>query len=151
MKEPIMQDTIEREITVKASKKRVYEAITDPKQIVTWFPDAIEGSLEVGERPIFSFSKQNHKTQIYVEAAKPYEYFAYRWVPGRKGIIGDVLKVPNTLVEFRIEETENGTRISLKESGFASLPVEIAEESLRDNTGGWKIMMDRLEKAMSQA
>jgi uncharacterized protein YndB with AHSA1/START domain len=146
-----MQDTIEREITVKASQKRVYQAISDPKQIVTWFPDEIEGSLAVGERPVFSFTAQKHKTQIFVEAAKPYEYFAYRWVPGRAGIIGDVMKVPNTLVEFRIEETGDGTRVTLKESGFASLPAEVAEESLRDNSGGWNIMMDRLEKAMSQA
>ena len=150
MKELMMQDTIVREITVKASQQRVYQAITDPKQIVTWFPDEIEGSLEVGERPVFSFSQQHHKTQIYVEAARPYEYFAYRWVPGRSGIIGDVLKVPNTLVEFRVEETGEGTKITLKESGFASLPADVAAESLRDNSGGWKIMMDRLEKAMSQ-
>jgi len=31
-----MQDTITREITVKATKERVYRAITDPVQVVTW-------------------------------------------------------------------------------------------------------------------
>jgi uncharacterized protein YndB with AHSA1/START domain len=150
MKEQIMQDTIEREITVKASKERVYQAISDPKQIVTWFPDAIEGSLEAGERPILVFGEQDHRTQIYVEAARPHEYFAYRWVPGRKGTLGDVLKVPNTLVEFRIEELGEGTKVFLKESGFASLPAEVAENSLQDNSHGWSVMMERLEKAMSE-
>lgn len=149
VKEAIMQDTIVREITVTADKERVYKAITDPEQITTWFPDIIEGSLGVGDRPIFIFSEQNHKTQIYVEAANPYDYFAYRWVPGGAGIIGDVLEVPNTLVEFLIEDTDSGTKVTLKESGFASLPPEVAEQSLKDNLGGWEYMMGRLEKAMS--
>lgn len=146
-----MQDTITRDITVKATQERVYKAITDPKQIISWFPDEIEGgSLEVGQRPVFSFKDYNHKTSIYVEAARPFEYFAYRWVPGSTGTIGDVLKVPNTLVEFFIKAVEAGTKVTVKESGFASLPAEIAEKSFTDNSGGWGIMMDRLEKAMDQ-
>ena len=105
-----MRDVIEKEITVKATKERVYHAITDPEQMITWFPDVIEGgTLEVGQRPTFTFTGENHKTQIYVEAATPFEYFAYRWVPGSAGIVGDVLAVPNTLVEFYIEELEEGT------------------------------------------
>ena len=146
-----MQDTITREITVRATKERVYKAITDPKEIVTWFPDAVEGgTLEVGQRPIFVFDGENHKAQIYVEAAQPFEYFAYRWVPGSAGIIGDVLAVPNTLVEFRIKESQGRTTITLKESGFASLPAPVGETSLNENSGGWEYMMDRLEKVLNQ-
>jgi uncharacterized protein YndB with AHSA1/START domain len=145
-----MQDTIIREITVKANKERVYKAITDPKEIVTWFPDAIEGSaLEVGERPILNFGEHG-KSQIYVEAANPFEYFAYRWVPGSVGMIGDVLKVPNTLVEFHIEDLGEGAKVTVKESGFASLPAEVAEKSFKQNSGGWEFMMNRLEKVMNQ-
>jgi uncharacterized protein YndB with AHSA1/START domain len=150
-KEPVMQNTIVREITVKATKEKVYKAITDPEQITTWFPDSIEGSLEVGQQPVFTFSKQNHKSRIYVEAAKPFEYFAYRWVPGAAGTADDVLSVPNTLVEFHIEELKNGSKIILKESGFASLPSEVAEKSFNENSGGWGFMMGRLEKAMNQS
>lgn len=150
-KELAMQDSIVREITVKASKERVYKAITDPKEIISWFPDAVEdGTLEVGQRPIFVFSNEEHKTRIYVEAARPFEYFAYRWVPGGAGITGDVLAVPNTLVEFYIVELEVGTKITMKESGFASLPAEVAQESLNQNNGGWDHMMSRLEKVMNQ-
>ncbi|MDQ3098747.1 MAG: SRPBCC family protein [bacterium] len=145
-----MQDTIIREITVKASKERVYQAISDPKQITTWFPDTVDGTLEVGQRPVFEFTSENHKTSIYVEAATPNDYFAYRWVPGFPGMVGDVLTVPNTLVEFIIEESGDGTKITLKESGFATLAPEIAEESLKQNSGGWEHMMSRLEKELSQ-
>jgi uncharacterized protein YndB with AHSA1/START domain len=146
-----MQDSITREIIVKAAKERVYGAITDPKQIVTWFPDVVEGgTLEVGQRPIFVFTEENHKTQIYVEAARPFDYFSFRWVPGGTGIIGDVLLVPNTLVEFFLEEHDGGTKITLKESGFSSLSPEVAETSFNQNSGGWAYMMGRLESAMNQ-
>lgn len=145
-----MKDTITREITVKAPKERVYKAITDPAEITNWFPDKIEGTLEVGQRPVFMFTSVNHKTSIYVEAAKPFEYFAYRWVPGSKGIVGDVLKVPNTLVEFFIEEMGQETKVTVKESGFASLPAAVAEESFNQNSGGWEHMIGRLEKLMNQ-
>jgi uncharacterized protein YndB with AHSA1/START domain len=145
-----MQDSITREITVKASKEKVYSAITDPKLITTWFPDKIEGTLEVGQRPIFIFTSENHKTQIYVEAARPFEYFSYRWVPGSTGIVGDVLAVPSTLVEFFIAEMDEGTKVTVKESGFSSLPPEVAQESFNQNSGGWEFMFNRLEKVINQ-
>ena len=145
-----MQDTIVREITVKASKERVYKAITDPVEIIKWFPNKIEGTLEVGQRPVMIFTSENHKTSIYVEAARPFDYFAYRWVPGGAGIVGDVLKVPNTLVEFFIEEKGAETKVTVKESGFASLPASVAEESFKQNSGGWEYMIGRLEKLMNQ-
>jgi uncharacterized protein YndB with AHSA1/START domain len=145
-----MQDTITREITVKAPKERVYKAITDPSEITKWFPDKIEGTLEVGQNPTFIFTEYNHKTTVHVEAAKPFEYFSYRWVPGSTGLVGDILNAPNTLVEFFIEEMEQGTKVTVKESGFAALPAEVAEKSFKDNSGGWGYMMERLEKLMNQ-
>jgi uncharacterized protein YndB with AHSA1/START domain len=148
-----MQDIIERQITIRAPKERVYNAITDPKQIVSWFPETIDGTLEVGARPIIDFGK-DYRFQLYVVAANPYDYFAYRWVPanadGTVGFLGDVLAFPNTLVEFRLSEDNNCTTVSLSESGFASLPPEVAAKQLEQNSGGWDYMLDRLEKLLSQ-
>ncbi|HEY4899095.1 MAG TPA: SRPBCC domain-containing protein [Candidatus Nanopelagicaceae bacterium] len=145
-----MQDVITRSITVKASKERVYKAITDPKEIVLWFPDSVEGgTLEVGQEPIFSFESASHKRRVHIEASNPYDYFAYRWVPGPSGAgASDVLSIPNTLVEFSIEEIAGGTKVTVKESGFASLPIEEAESSFKDNSSGWGHMFDRLEKLL---
>ncbi|MDQ3238900.1 MAG: SRPBCC family protein [bacterium] len=142
-----MQNTIVREITIKASKESIYKAITDPELIISWFPDKVEGKLEVGERPILDFGVHG-KNQIYVESARPYTYFAYRWIPGSSHFLGDVLTKPNTLVEFYIEESEGKSRVTVKESGFASLPAEIAEQCFNDNSGGWEYMIGRLEKVM---
>ena len=149
----MIQDIIERQITIGAPKERVYQAIADPKQIVSWFPDAITGTLEAGATPTIDFGK-DHVCQIYVVAANPHDYFAYRWVPGNAdgtlGFLGDVLAVPNTLVEFRLTDDPNGTALTLTESGFSTLPREVAEKQFEENSGGWDYMLDRLEKLFAQ-
>ncbi len=140
-----VKDSIEKEIVVKASQESVYEAVTNPEKIVAWFPNGVEGALEVGQQALFDFGNSG-KVRVYIESAKPHEYFAYRWVPGRGNYVGDVLAVPNTLVEFTIQPVSNGTKVTLKETGFASLPAETKVGQFEDNTNGWAIMLDRLSK-----
>jgi uncharacterized protein YndB with AHSA1/START domain len=143
-----MQDIIERSIIVKVRPERVYTAISDPTQIITWFPDSVDGSLVVGEQSTFDFGEDG-KAQVAVVGATPFSYFAFRWYTD-KGVVENVLTAQNTLVEFHIEELADGTKVTVKESGFASLPVEVAEKSFNDNTGGWKYMIGRLEEALSK-
>lgn len=146
-----MQDIIQREITIKAPKERIYSAITDPELVVKWFPETLEGVYEVGARPIFGFGEHG-RNQVYIEAAKPCDYFAYRWVPGSNHFLGDVLKVANTLVEFRIDQLANGEcKVTLTESGFSTLPAEIAEKCFAQNSGGWDFMLGRLLKYFVEA
>lgn len=144
-----VQDSILREIVLKAPKERVFRAITDPDQIVKWFPDGIEGKLEKGERPVFDFGDYG-KVAIYVVASDPNDYFAYRWVPSVGASEDDPLKHPNTLVEFHLQDAPEGTRLRLVETGFAALPAEVIEKSFKDNNEGWDYMLPRLEKYLSE-
>ena len=147
-----IQDSIEKEIVVRASKERVYAALTTPDQLAKWFPIGVEGKVETGERPVFDFGEYG-KFKIYVVAANPYDYLAYRCVPGSvycpQGFLGDVLEHPNTLVEFTLETVAGGTRVRLKESGIASLPAEIIEQTLKGNDAGWTFMIGRLEEYLN--
>jgi uncharacterized protein YndB with AHSA1/START domain len=144
-----MQDKIERKVTIKAPKERVYSAIADPKQITQWFPDQIDGELKEGEQPIFHFSGHG-KNRVYVVAMRPHDYFAYRWVPGASDFVGDVLNTDTTLVEFNITETDGVSTVSMTESGFSKLPKEQAEAAIKQNSGGWEFMLGRLEKFFTE-
>jgi uncharacterized protein YndB with AHSA1/START domain len=141
-----MQDAIIREITVKASPEKVYRAISDPTEIIKWFPEAVEGgTLEPGQEPTFVFRNGESRRRVIIEAANPFDYFAYRWAPGPDGLAEEhVLDLPNTLIEFLIEVVGDETKVTVKESGFAALPPEYAHESHHQNSGGWEFMMDRL-------
>ncbi len=145
-----MQNTIQREVVIKASKEKVYDAIANPEQVVKWFPNAIEGTYKVGEHPLFVFEGHG-KAQVYVVEAKPHEYFAFRWIPGGSDFVGDVTTVPNTLVEFSIQEKEDGVcSVTMTESGFAQLPQDMAENAFKQNSGGWEFMLGRFEKLFQQ-
>ena len=47
------------------------------------------------------------------------------------------MTVTNALVDFYIEELVEETKVTVKESSFASFPPEIAEERVNDNDGSW--------------
>lgn len=144
-----MQNVIQRELTINASQQRIYNAIAMPEQVVKWFPDKLEGKYQLGEQAIFSFDGHG-ESSVYIEAASPFSYFAYRWVPGSTNFVGDVLTVATTLVEFHIEEMAPGRcKVTLTETGFAGLPSEIAAASLQENSGGWDFMLARLTQYFS--
>lgn len=139
-----MLNTIKREITINASKQKIYDAITDPDKVTKWFPSTIEGDYSVGNQPILGFGDHG-KNQIYIVDAKPHEYFAYRWLPGANNFLGDVLSIKNTLVEFLIEEVSSSScKVTLTESGFTDLPEEIMQDAFKQNSGGWDFMLGRL-------
>lgn len=145
-----MQNTIQRDLTINATAERIYNAIATPEQVVKWFPDTLTGEYRQGAQAIFSFGEK-HSSSVYIETASPYNYFAYRWVPGGNNFIGEVLTVPHTLVEFRITELEPGRcKVSLTETGFADLPPDIAASSLAQNSNGWDFMLARLQQYFSE-
>ena len=141
-----LNDIIEKEITVRGPKERVFQAITDAKQIIKWFPDAVEGEIAVGSRPVFDFGKYG-KTELVVIAVDPFDYFAYRWIPDSSP--GDALTDPSTLVEFRLTEVPDGILVKVKESGFSTLHPEAAEKKYTDNNEGWVIMLECLQKYLA--
>jgi len=145
-----MQDAIVRDISLKATPERVYKVMTDPDEIIKWFPDAVEaGTLEVGQEPFFLFREYGVRRRILVVAANPFAYFAFRWAHGPEDSQEHVSEHPNTLVEFLIEGEGEETKVTIKETGFASLPHEYASQSHEDNTGGWEFMADRLQKLLN--
>jgi hypothetical protein len=69
-----------------------------------WCAIGVEGKFETGERPVLDFGEYG-KFKIYAVAANPYDYIAYRCVPGSiycpLGFLADVLEHPNTLDALR--------------------------------------------------
>lgn len=144
-----MQDKIERQVIINSTMDQVYDSIANPSKIVSWFPEAIEGTLNEGDTPIMDFGEHG-KNQIRVVTAAPHDYFAYRWVPGSQHYIGELREDNSTLVEFRLSEKDGITIVSLIESGFSKLPAELAERGIKDNTGGWEYMLGRLAEKFSE-
>jgi uncharacterized protein YndB with AHSA1/START domain len=132
-----VQDAIERQLVIPATRTRVWEAITAPDQIAKWFADSTTLTLEEGARFIFHWDGYGER-RARVETIDPPNRFAYRWIPMEEtdqAIPFD--EVPSTLVEFSLEDAPDGTRVTVTESGFSELPDDIREQIARGNTEGW--------------
>ena len=66
--------------------------------------------------------------------------------PGAVDTSVDYSKEPSTLVEFRLEDVDGGTRLTLVESGFDSVPEWCRMDAFRMNSGGWNIQMQNIER-----
>ena len=132
-----VQDTIERQLVIPVARQRVWDAITSPEQIAGWFSDSITMELEPGAPIVFQWNGYGER-RGRVEAVEPPNRFAYRWIPTDEAdhsIPFD--EVPSTLVEYTLEETPDGTRVTVTESGFSGLPDHVREQMVKGNTEGW--------------
>jgi hypothetical protein len=79
-----------------------------------------------------------------MESIEPMRKFAFRWhhFDEKSGV--RVEDEPTTLVEFTLEEIANGTRLTITESGFESIPDPRRLEILRGNTQGWDIQAENI-------
>ena len=139
-----LQDWIESEVLVRAPRERVYSALTDP---VGWWAQKMEGALTQGQRPTLDFGPYGKVSVFVVEEEAP-RYLAFRWVqgvddPARR--LDDPRENPSTLVEFRLEEAPEGTRVKQAESGFHALPGDNVAKHFKRAHQAWGVILGLLQ------
>lgn len=142
-------DRIEKQILLRASKSRVWRALTDADEFGAWFRVKLEGRFAVGQRirGKITYPGYEHLTMdVTVERMDEEKLFSFRWHPDALDPKVDYSKEPTTLIEFRLEEAEGGTRLTVSESGFDQLPPERRETAFRDNEKGWSIQMENIKR-----
>lgn len=147
-----VQDTIERSIELPVSRQRAWDAITTPEKISQWFEGLWQFELKPGAPIHFDFGEWGiHRGRV--EAVEPMDRVVYLWTHEGKGWDAAIPidDVPSTLMEFRLADAGNGTRLTVVESGFAALPDDIRENSLRENTQGWDEQMGNIQKFFETA
>ena len=73
--------------------------------------------------------------EVLIERIEPERYFAYRWHPYAIDPAVDYAHEPMTLVEFRLDEADGGTLLTIVESGFDQVPLARREKAFRMNDG----------------
>lgn len=136
-----MTDHIERTIDVKAPIERVWRALTDYREFGEWFRVKLEGPFEAGKvaRGRITYPGFEHVIwEATVKAVQPPGYFAMTWHPYAVDPGVDYASEPPTLIGFRLEAIEGGTRVTVRESGFDGNPASRRAEAIRMNSGGWE-------------
>jgi uncharacterized protein YndB with AHSA1/START domain len=147
-------DRIEKQIEIKAPISRVWRALTDHNEFGQWFGSKLEGPFVPGKvtRGRITYPGFEHiKWEVCVEKMEPETLFSFTWHPYAIDAKVDYSKEPPTLVEFRLEETADGTRLLLSESGFGKIPSGRRPEAFRMNSRGWAEQMKNVKRHVTEA
>ena len=132
-------DRIEQRVVLRAPRTRVWRAISNAEEFGTWFGVKFEGAFIEGKpiRCTITFKAAEHTLEMLVERIDPERYFSYRWHPYAFDPGVDYSAEPTTLVEFKLEEIDGGTAVTIVESGFDRIPLARRAEAFRMNDQGW--------------
>ena len=146
-------DRIEKKVTLRAPRSRVWNAIADSAQFGVWFGVKLDGPFVAGATVIgqITYPGYEHLTmELFVERIEPQRLFSYRWHPYAVKPDIDYAAEPTTLVEFRLEETAEGTLLTIVESGFDRVPASRRSEAFRMNDSGWAEQCENIARHVAQ-
>jgi uncharacterized protein YndB with AHSA1/START domain len=153
-------DKVEKQIVLRASRSRVWHALTDTDEFADWFGMRFEASFVPGARlagrivgtsvdaEIAAAQRQHSEIDfdILVERVEPERVLSFRWHPAavERGV--DYSQEARTLVEFRLEETPGGVLLTVTESGFDRLPPARRSSARESNEQGWGIVLGLIDR-----
>ncbi|MEI4481909.1 MULTISPECIES: SRPBCC family protein [unclassified Phyllobacterium] len=135
-----MSDRIEKNIELNAPVEKVWRALTDHLAFGEWFRVKLDGPFVPGKVSTghITYPGYEHvKWHATVKAMDEPRLFSFTWHPHAIDPDVDYSDETPTLVEFRLQPSAKGTRLTVTESGFDALPAHRRDEALRSNDGGW--------------
>ncbi|WP_106403376.1 SRPBCC domain-containing protein [Actinocorallia populi] len=143
----MVADVIERVVVLPHPVERVWAALTTAEGLSRWFGSKAEIDLRPGGRAFFRWDDLEIESVATIVVVDPPRRFSFRW--GIEGLPKE--DAPQTLVDFTLERTPEGTRLRLVESGFAQAAIDVARSAHRANSQGWDAELDDLETYLDAA
>jgi uncharacterized protein YndB with AHSA1/START domain len=137
---------ITRTIDIHAPANKVWAALTEPELIAQWFGDTAKFAAKPGAAGEFGWVDHGGAFRVVVEHVEEPKTLVYRWARDF-----DVDPVPgnSTLVRFDLEETPQGTRLTVFETGFEELADPQGAHD--GNTKGWRAELGELVEFLEKA
>jgi uncharacterized protein YndB with AHSA1/START domain len=142
-------DRIEKRVVLRAPLSRVWRALTSAEEFGAWFGVKLDGPFVEGAavRGRITHPKYTHLTmELQIQRIEPQRAFSFRWHPYAVDPAVDYASEPTTLVDFALEETPDGTALTIVESGFDAIPLARRAEAFRMNDAGWSQQALNLER-----
>lgn len=143
-------DRIERKIVLKATRARVWQALTHIEEFNSWFRVRIPGTTFVAGQKYsgrVAYPGYEHLVfEITIEKADPQRLFSWRWHPAAIDPKVDYSNEPTTLVEFQLQDAAEGTLLTVVESGIDRIPAQRRLDVFRMNSSGWDEQIRNIEQ-----
>src|SRR5215475_9586586 len=101
-------DRIERTLELNHPPERVWQALTTPEGLGTWFGNSAEVDMRVGGQVKLTW-EGGHSATLTVERLEAPRVFGYTW--GLYGLPDDDPR--RTYVEFTLEPSDAGTTLTM--------------------------------------
>ena len=143
------RDRVERTVRIAATVERVWQILTTPEHIGRWFGFGTPAAVDLRPDGVMEIEPGPPGTKYLARIVKvdPPHYFSYRWASAHPDVLAD--ETNSTLVEFQLAADGAMTRLTVCESGFASLDIpadRMPFASLESHTRGWTEIMGNLAK-----
>jgi uncharacterized protein YndB with AHSA1/START domain len=149
---PSSTDAIVRTITLRVPRSRVWRALTDARELGTWFGVNVEGQFTPGARMRGQITHEGYEHitwDITVDRMEPERLFSWRWHPYAVEPGVDYGAEPPTLVVFELADVPEGTRLTVTESGFDDVPLARRAQAYKMNGDGWTWQMQSIESYLT--
>jgi uncharacterized protein YndB with AHSA1/START domain len=125
-------DRIERTVELDHPQTKVWAALTTAEGLGAWFGDQATIDLRPGGTAQMAWTTGD-RAEMRVERVEEPTIFGFTW-----HIYGLPEDDPRrTYVEFTLEPSGAGTRLTVTETGFAQLPDDAHSKAFGGNTEGW--------------
>ena len=125
-------DRIERVVEIAHPPAKVWAALTTAEGLAAWFGNEATIDLRPGGSARMTWTG-GYTANMRVERVEEPMVFGFTWP-----IYGLPADDPRrTYVEFTLEPSEAGTRLTVVETGFAQLPEDAYRTAYDGNTKGW--------------
>jgi len=144
------QDAIVSEVHISAPAQRVFQALTDPRQLMLWWNseecqmEFFEMDARRGGKWRFGTKKSalnvNGVSRFFCQGEvlefDPPRVLAYSWIANWHDD-----KTRRTIVRWELTPTKDGTHVKITHSGLAQESV-----ARKDYSGGWPGVVESLKK-----
>jgi uncharacterized protein YndB with AHSA1/START domain len=153
----IPSDRIQKTITLRAPRGRVWRAISNPKDFGAWFGASLDGPFEPGARVAGTITPttvhpanaaeqrafSGVPVELLIDRVEPDHLVAFRWQPYAVSSKDDAAL---TQVSFELNDDHDGVVLTITESGFEALPEDKRSEAYADNERGWEKQLELIRK-----
>lgn len=158
-------DRIVKKTLLRATRERVWRAVSDAKEFGAWFGVEFDAPFTAGARmrgkivptkadeEVAKLQKPHEgKTfEVTIDRIEPQRLFSFRWHPFAVDPTVDYSSEPTTLVVFEMEQVADGILLTITESGFDRIPLARRAQAFTANEGGWTHQSKLIEKYLSHA
>jgi uncharacterized protein YndB with AHSA1/START domain len=158
-------DRIEKKILLRAPRQRVWRALSDSSEFGRWFGAKFDGPFVPGGAiravvmpttvdPEVAKAQKEYEGapfEIIIEKMEPERLLSFRWHPFAVDAGIDYSAEPTTLVEFVLEDADNGVMLTVTESGFDRITLSRRAKAFSANEQGWSMQVKLIEKYLANA